>query len=99
VRDPRLGMRGGGGDDDVGGADELLFRRVEVAHIDHHDAIGRQRRFDVRALAPAGIRQARADRHRHTAEHARAAGFWRVEIAVGVEPDQADARGRAVGVL
>ncbi len=87
------------GDYDVGRPDESLLVRVEIPHVDHDDPIGRERRGDVRALTPLGVREAGADRHRHAAQGVRQARPRRVEVTVCVEPDQADARAGAVRVL
>lgn len=53
----------------------------------------------MRQIAPAGQAQAGADGHGHAAQAAGEGGVGGVEIAVGVEPDQAEARGRPVGLL
>jgi hypothetical protein len=86
-------------DDDIRGTDELLLGRVEIAHVDHQDAVGRQRRRLMRQLAPTGVGQPGRDRNRHSAEHAGEGRARRIEIAVGVEPDQTKPRRRTVRLL
>src|SRR5690606_23651831 len=83
----------------VGRVDEALLVRVEVAHVDHHDPVGGQGDLLPGEQAPGGVAEPRADRDRHAAEHPAEGRARGVEVAVGVEPDQPDARAGTVRLL
>jgi hypothetical protein len=80
----------------VGRRDQLPLLRVEVAHVDHDDPIGGQRHDLAGQAPPVGVGQPGRHRHRHAAEAAGDRRARRVEVAVGVEPDQAHPRRRAM---
>ena len=86
-------------DHHIGGTDQLLFQRVEIAHINHENALGGQGRADVRTNPPLRMTQACGHRHRHPPQHAGDRRLRRIKIAVGVKPDQANPRVNAMGIL
>src|SRR5260221_253046 len=60
----------GGRNRDIGGGYQLRFLWVELADIDHQDAVGWKGRDDRGALTQVGMRKPGADRHWHAAQHA-----------------------------
>ena len=87
------------GDHHVGGPNQLVLVGVEVPDVDHHDPVGGQRHALVREGAPLGVGESGGDRHRHSAEHAGGRGARRVEVAVGIEPDEPEPDVRAERLL
>jgi hypothetical protein len=80
---------------DSGRRQVLLLGRVEVACVDQHDPL-LGHRPDPESVGDEFGAVAGEDTQRHAAEVARRGGFQRLQVAVGVEPDD---RGVEAGAL
>jgi hypothetical protein len=71
---------------DISGSNQLRFSWVEIAYIDHYDAISRQCHIDTRIDAPLRQCQACTDGNWHATEHPRQRCFGGVEVTMSVKP-------------
>lgn len=88
-----------GDDTHIGGADEDFFFFVQLPYSGDQDTAGGNGCGHFGGPAPIRTGKSSDDRQGHAGQDAAEAGFRRIEITVGVEPDDADPRIGSFGSL